>query len=193
MSEYNMNSILRMLDHVDELSDAEISSLLNDKEALADYETIVLIRQAFHSSSDTVVFSQQHLFSRRMVAAIAILLIVVATLGYAAFRFFGKAAQPDPSYIEVPSTEQIITKDTVIGQELTKAPVIFENETLQTILSQMCIHYDVTVKYEQEDIKDIRLFFNWNPSDSLVEVVNLLNQFDHLNLYINGKTLNVRK
>ena len=101
MSDNNMNTILGMLDHVNELSDAEISHFINDKEARACYETIVLVRQAFHSSADTSLYSQGRTSSilnypfsifnsKRIAAALIILLIMVATLGFAAFHFFGR-------------------------------------------------------------------------------------------------------
>ena len=53
--------------------------------------------------------------------------------------------------------------------------------------------YKVNVRYEEEGLADLRLYFNWDSSEDIRDVLFLLNSFDHLHLELDGNTIIVKK
>ena len=44
-------------------------------------------------------------------------------------------------------------------------------------------------KFLSEDVKELRLFFTWNPKESIDKVINKLNQFERLNVKRDGQDI----
>lgn len=191
-----MKSLLDMIDHVEQYSDTEMEHVLGDKETLAFYETIVMVRQALQNKEvpNKSLLVHQGVFWK--VASIIIILFVVGVLGYAAFHFNGEQSREEPT-ITTPSVTTKTPKEEVVNKEKEASPmaktILFENKTLREVLDNMSKAYKVNVRYEEAGLADLRLYFNWDTSEDIHEVLALLNSFDHFHLELEGNTIVVSK
>lgn len=69
--------------------------------------------------------------------------------------------------------------------------LVFEDEPLDVILNRLAPHYGVKVNYKSDAAKSVRLFFKWDSSLSINDVIDQLNTFDRIRLYLDGDTLTV--
>lgn len=191
MNEDKMKSLLDMLDHKEQYTDAEMECILNDKETLAIYETIVMVKQALQPTGTQETRFLQHQTTIWKAASVAIL-FVVGVLCYAAFHFIG-----GQSYEELPAPTSPVTISNTEKEEVKREKesvaipktVIFENRTLREVLEKMSKTYKVNVRYKKDGPANLRLYFNWNPSDDIHDVLILLNSFDHIHLELEGNTI----
>lgn len=197
MNEDKMKSLLDMLDHTGQYTDSEMDCILNDKETLAMYETIVMVRQALQTKEVRRTSFLQHQGIIWKAASIIILLFVMGALSYAAFHFIGGQTREEPATTTLPvsnsrSGEKEENKAKEESPPVAKT-VLFENKTLREVLDKMSEAYKVNVRYEEEGLADLRLYFNWDSSEDIRDVLALLNSFDHFHLQLEGNTIVVRK
>ncbi len=195
MNEDKIKSLLDMIEHVEQYSDTEMEHALNDKDTLAFYETIVMVRQALQTKEvrGKSLLSHQGYFWK--AASVIITLFVVCAIGYAAFHFIGGQSREEPT-ISSSSVSSSRQAEEVVNKEM-EAPmaktVLFENKTLREVLDNVSETYKVNVRYEEAGLADLRLYFNWDTSEDIQEVLALLNSFDHFHLELEGNTIIVNK
>ena len=68
-------------------------------------------------------------------------------------------------------------------------PVVFENTELQTVLTEMASQYKYKVDYRDEATKHIRLYFTWDKTSKLEDVVAMFNKFERISITIENQTL----
>ena len=191
-----MKSLLDMIEHVEQYSDAEMEHALNDKDTLAFYETIVMVRQALQTKNvrGKSLLSHQGPFWK--AASVIITLFVVGAIGYAAFHFIGGQSREEPT-IPISSVTSSRQAEEVVNKEMEEThlakTVLFENKTLREVLDNVSETYKVNVRYEEAGLADLRLYFNWDTSEDIHEVLALLNSFDHFHLELEGNTIVVNK
>ncbi len=69
--------------------------------------------------------------------------------------------------------------------------VIFENETLDTILGRIAASYEVRIVIANPDKGRLRLYFKWDRTKTLEEVVAQLDNFEQINIKLDGRTIKV--
>ena len=197
MNEDKLILLLRMTEHTDTVSDQQLSALLNDREIRAYYETMVWLKQAFQTKTETPSLIRQEQNRRpswaRYAATVVITLLAVASLVVAAVCLSnGKSKDFSPA---VETSESVVEKAQVFDGNT--APAImakktYENETLRAILSDLAQYYGMEVSYATQDTPSLRLHFIWNPTDDIDTVIDLFNHFDHIEINRQGKTLFVK-
>ena len=196
MNEDKINTLLDMIDHAEQYSDSEMERVLNDNENLALYETIVMVRQALQNRNVQGKSLLIHYGVLWKVASVIIILFVVGALGYAAFHFIGGQTREEPT-IMTSSVPANSSEEEMVGNKKEDAymakTILFENKTLRVVLDNVSVAYKVNVRYEETGLADLRLYFNWDTSDDLQEVLALLNSFDHFHLELEGNTIVVSK
>lgn len=65
--------------------------------------------------------------------------------------------------------------------------VVFENESLSQIIDRMAAYYDVDADIQDTEIACLRLYFQWNQSESLEQVVKRLNHFRRFHILMGEK------
>lgn len=83
---------------------------------------------------------------------------------------------------------KVIDSDTVT---IAEDKLIFEDETLDVILNRLAPYYGVKMIYRSDDAKSVRLFFKWESSLSINDVIEQLNTFNRIQLRLDGNTLTV--
>ena len=72
---------------------------------------------------------------------------------------------------------QLAEQDSILHQ-----PVIFEDAELGTILSEVATFYQCETVYKNEKVKHVRLYFTWNKSARIDEIVETFNKFERFHI-----------
>lgn len=70
-------------------------------------------------------------------------------------------------------------------------PIVFENATLETIMTVIGEYYGVSIRYANNETKALRLYFRLDASLPLAEVIGQLNTFDRINITLKDNTLTI--
>lgn len=71
------------------------------------------------------------------------------------------------------------------------ASVLFKDESLEKIMNEVATIYDVEVKFNNDDVSGLHLYYKLNPALSIDEVVSQLNTFEQINIKRNGNILTI--
>ena len=78
------------------------------------------------------------------------------------------------------------TPDTL---SMAAGPRLFEEVPLEQVLAELAAHYGVEVEYRSDDVRSLRLFYQWEPEYSLDKVVEMLNNFEAISIRHEGNQL----
>ena len=70
-------------------------------------------------------------------------------------------------------------------------PVIYDNIPLEKMLPEIAAHYDVKVTFANEEVREFRFRFVWNPQQGIEQVVSDLNRFERLKVTLRDKEITV--
>jgi hypothetical protein len=85
------------------------------------------------------------------------------------------------------SSSPLAEPDTIILQ-----PKLYDNVPLGEIFEELSGYYNVKVVYQNEDAPRLRLFYQWKPEYTLEKVVEMLNNFDWIQIQAENDTLFIR-
>lgn len=133
------------------------------------------------------------LFSRKIAA---VLIFVVASCSVIAVGVsLGIRSKilnhEDITSLDFAATDTLLSKrDAEISSGLPlDTVIIFENKPLDAILSELAPIYGVEVALSAPISKEVRLFFRWDSSMSLPELIEHLNTFERINLTLSNNTI----
>jgi len=125
-------------------------------------------------------------------AAMFVGILMLSGLAYAAFHIVSHKETPK----EQPTKAVAHAQRTTINAQVEKSdtivvpqPKLYDNVPLGEILEEMSDYYHVKVVYRNEDASRLRLFYQWKPEYSLEKVVEMLNNFEWLQLELENDTL----
>ena len=185
---YSDQELEAMMDEIDQMPDVEEAwHLLSEKLRAKSEES---------SSKHEVARADSSLFtlhsSFKKVAAILISIITISGLAFAAVHFMrnheGKPAVTEQQSATVEARTADAARqpaDTTVSMQ----PVVFDNVTLDSILPQIARHYGYTVDFRNEQPKSLRLFFTWNPQDSIQKVTEKMNLFEQFHIVLEEQTI----
>ena len=210
--------ILDIIDHQEKYSDEEIREILQDEECRKLYQTMMEVDSALESPSPIInvdeeweKFSQEHqlqekathpITSWRKLAASIASFVLISGIAFAAIHTYIKRSQEPtqvtadihPEAIKSDSAKQVAAKDSLTHPKPEK-PVIhktFENVAFEQILSEIASYYDLQVKFENNEDKTLRLYYEWNSHSSIENIVKELNQFENVNIELRQNELIVK-
>ena len=126
-----------------------------------------------------------------VIAAIVVVSVVVAaTIG---FNYSYKNDVPSdlPKSIIAPKTE-IAQVDTVVEIEepaTDDVVVVFKEQTLDAMLEKIAKYYGKEVIFKLPETKKLRLYFKWNKSLPIEDVIGQLNSFESFNVKLIGDNI----
>ena len=185
---YSDQELEAMMDEIDQMPDVEEAwHLLSEK---------LRVKSEESSSKHEVARADSSLFtlhsSFKKVAAILISIITISGLAFAAVHFMrnheGKPAETE----QLAATVEARTADAArqpADSTVSTQPVVFDNVTLDSILPQIARHYGYTVDFRNEQPKSLRLFFTWNPQDSIQKVTEKMNLFEQFHIVLEEQTI----
>ena len=208
--------LLKMLEHPEQYTEQQWQDILADDECRELYSLMAKTRSAFVGEqaderlSDEMIDAQwQRLAGEqheraiivplwRKIAAAAVILIACVGIAIAAVHtgFFGlkhnenqpeKVVQQGNNQENTAADEALApTPDTL---SMAAEPRLFEEVPLEQVLAELAGHYGVEVEYRSEDVRSLRLFYQWEPEYSLDKVVEMLNNFEAISIRHEGNRL----
>ena len=131
------------------------------------------------------------------IAASFIGVLLASGIAFAAIQVVRNISTPKP---QLPTTEQTtdtkpvtsLPADTVKADTIPVEPYIFNNVSLDSMLTAIATAHGVGVEFENEAVRQLRFHFVWKREDSLMRVVEKLNTFEAVNISMEDKKLVVR-
>lgn len=211
MDKYDL--VLDIIEHPDKYSSGQLAEIMSEPETREIYNLLCKTEAAIKDSDASDVNSEWEKFSnsrlvrpRRVfswfgsraasIAAIAVSSIVAVAAGIAVtVSVIDHKSEPiaentaiAPSAVAI-STDTIATKCDTVNVNLT--PVMFENESLEKIMNEVANAYRVEVKFKDVNVASLHLYYKFDPSLTLNEVIEQLNTFEQINITRNGNTLTI--
>lgn len=213
--------ILDIIDHQEKYSDEEIREILQDEECRKLYLTMVEVDSALESPSPIInvdeeweKFSQKHqlqeeathpitsITSWRKLAASIAGFVLISGIAFAAIHTYIKRSQETtqvtadthPEVMKSDSAKQVAAKDSLTHPKPEKPAIhkTFENVAFEQMISEIASYYDLQVKFENNEDKTLRLYYEWNSHSSIENVVKELNQFENVNIELQQNELIVK-
>ena len=138
---------------------------------------------------------------RKLAASIAGF-VLISGIAFAAIHTYIKRSQETtqvtadthPEVIKSDSAKQVAATDSLTHPK-PKKPAIhktFENVAFEKMLSEIASYYDLQVKFENNEDKTLRLYYEWNSHSSIENIVKELNQFENVNIELQQNELIVK-
>lgn len=209
--------LFQMLDNPDQYSEAQWQDILADDECRKLYTLMAKTKSAAQSSQineDEIDAEWQRLIQSkqnhaaviplwRKIAAAAAIMIALFGFTYAAVRtgFFGVEkflAPKETTHVEKKTTtkeqetkiEEVLTEEEQVEEVPVKVePHLYDNVPLEQMLNELSAYYHVDVEYRSEDVRSLRLYYQWEPEYPLDKVVEMLSHFETFNIHLEGNKL----
>lgn len=138
---------------------------------------------------------------RKLAASIAGF-VLISGIAFAAIHTYIKRSQEPtqvtadthPEVIKSDSAKQVAAKDSLAHPKPEKPAIhkTFENVAFEQMISEIASYYDLQVKFENNDDKTLRLYYEWNSHSSIENIVKELNQFENVNIELQQNELIVK-
>lgn len=138
---------------------------------------------------------------RKLAASIAGF-VLISGIAFAAIHTYIKRSQETPQVtadthpevIKSDSAKQVAAKDSLTHPKPEKTAIhkTFENVAFEQMISEIASYYDLQVKFENNEDKILRLYYEWNSHSSIENIVKELNQFENVNIELQQNELIVK-
>jgi hypothetical protein len=184
--------------------------MLNDAEAQELMEATAQLKRAIINDEFTMSeqdvedewkeFASKHFAKQKpqhnwlKMAAMFIGILFVSGIAFAAIHMIRhNTGVQEPQPKEQTVRQQAILADNVQGDTAILAePVVFDNVSLDSIAKGIAAWYHMDMDLQNEQACELRFHFIWKPNDSLQEVIEKLNMFEHVDMAIEDGKLIVR-
>ncbi len=216
----NIDRLLDALEHPENYSDAEVEQLLTDPDTREIYDMLHKVADVSAPVPEINIDDEWRCFEAKqpkrrplilrwlsfmasrnaaavVTALVGTLAVVAATIGvthyFNANKEMAQTEQTEPQKQTAIADSNGAQTDT-IPAETTSLPetIVYKGENLERILADMAGYYGVTVKFNQDAAKSLQLYFEWNQSLPLNEVVEQLNNFEQIDITLTDKVLTVK-
>lgn len=138
---------------------------------------------------------------RKLAASIAGF-VLISGIAFAAIHTYIKrnqettqvTADTHPEVIKSDSAKQVAAKDSLAHPKPEKPAIhkTFENVAFEQMISEIASYYDLQVKFENNEDKTLRLYYEWDSHLSIENIVKELNQFENVNIELQQNELIVK-
>ena len=195
----NKEKQLRMLLHPEQHTDEELARMLDSTDIPVpdvnkEWERLVSsehdVQKPVTTTKKAKVYTLNTTVKKMVASFIGVLML--SGIAYAAVQWF---ASPTPAKGTGEATA--MTADTVVTQKQSPLPSesqeetvrIFENAELAGILGEIAAYYQYEVTYKHEEAKHIRLYFTWDKTSKIEDVIATFNKFDRIHITRNEQKL----
>lgn len=138
---------------------------------------------------------------RKLAASIAGF-VLISGIAFAAIHTYIKRSQEPtqvtadthPEVIKSDSAKQVTENDSLTHPKPEKPAIhkTFENVAFEQMISEIASYYDLQVKFENNEDKTLRLYYEWDSHSSIENIVKELNQFENVNIELQQNELIVK-
>ena len=128
-------------------------------------------------------------------AAMFVGILMLSGIAYAAIHIVSHYNAPKEQDTEIIKNSQPSTASSQLAEPDTTAtlqPKLYDNVPLGEIFEELSGYYNVKVVYQNEDAPRLRLFYQWKPEYTLEKVVEMLNNFEWIQIQTENDTLFIR-
>lgn len=195
-NEQKMKRLLEMQEHPERYTEEEIRQLMTDEECRQMYEQMVRATDAMFAEKHKSHAQPKRPTVLYKIAAAFIGLLMLSGIAYAAIHIVSNsrsqqtATATDTMAVASPKIT-IVNSIQAVADSIPQMR-IFENTPLDEMITEIAQYYNKVAVVENEDAHELRLYYKWEPKDSLESVVADLNHFDHVSLAIEDDKLIVK-
>ena len=197
----NIRQLLEMLDNPEAYTEQEIQNIINrDEDTRETYRLMVEAKRSSrqHQADKPIdvnaawqKFNQinkakSHHSGWMKIAASFIGLLLVSGIAFAAIHIVrcvvGGDLKSPTQETQIPNPHHpIVPADTLTTCSIAAPqPIIYDNILLEKMLPEIATHYDTKVTFVNDEARQLRFRFVWNPQKGIDQVVSDLNQFERL-------------
>ena len=206
----NIRQLLEMLDNPEAYTEQEIQDIINrDEDTRETYRMMVEAKRSSRQRQaekpidvdaawqkfNQKIQPQQHSFGWMKIAASFIGVLLVSGIAFAAIQIVRYTLQNTPKTEEVintPKPANVTPTDTLTTDTIaTPQPIIYDNIPLEKMLPEIAAHYDANVTFVNDEARQLRFRFVWNPQKGIDQVVSDLNQFERLTVTLKDNQITV--
>lgn len=205
----NIDRLLDAAEHPERYTDAELDSILQDPDAREAYDLMSKTRGALFNPAEPDIDAEWQRFAATRIVSprcsrfltfvsrhAAALIIGAASLTMVAAGIgIGVSPDRDDTVAVTEATANdsgsresaTATDDTIPANE--PQTVIFKENSLSTILESIASYYGATLVSNKPEAKDLRLYFIWDQSKPLDETIDMLNNFEQIDITLKDNTI----
>lgn len=168
-----------------------------------EWENFSQEHQLQEEATHPIVQEESHpITSWRKLAASIAGFVLISGIAFAAIHTYIKRSQEPtqvtadthPEVIKLDSAKQVAAKDSLTHPKPEKPAIhkTFENVAFEQMISEIASYYDLQVKFENNEDKTLRLYYEWNSHSSIENIVKELNQFENVNIELQQNELIVK-
>ena len=137
--------------------------------------------------------SVQSSFQLRKFAAMFVCILMLSGIAFAAIHIISRSdSHKEKDTVTVSNTSSLthqspLSQDTIVAPQ----PKLYENVPLSDIFDELSTYYQIKAVYRNDASRQIRLFYQWKPEYTIEKVVDMLNNFELLQLELKNDTLYV--
>ena len=134
-------------------------------------------------------------YSLLKFAAMFVGILMLSGIAFAAIHIASHYNAPKEQETKVIKNSQPSTSSPQLAEPDTTAapqPKLYDNVPLGEIFEELSGYYNVKVVYQNEDAPRLRLFYQWKPEYTLEKVVEMLNNFEWIQIQTENDTLFIR-
>lgn len=208
MDKYDI--VLDIIEHPENYTSGQLKEILSDPETRATYNLLCKTSQAINSRQEPDIdaewdkFTTHTTHSRRsflwygnraasIAAIVGTSIVAISACITITVSLINHSSKPDAVDTTTMPATSATTTDSIINDSIgtTPKPILFENETLATIMTEISKVYGVEVEYNNKDAASLHLYYKFNPSLSLNEIIEQLNTFEQINIKQDGNHLTI--
>lgn len=168
-----------------------------------EWENFSQEHQLQEEATHPIVQEESHpITSWRKLAASIAGFVLISGIAFAAIHTYIKRSQEPtqvtadthPEVIKSDSAKQVAATDSLTHPKPEKPAIhkTFENVAFEQMISEIASYYDLQVKFENNEDKTLRLYYEWNSHSSIENIVKELNQFENVNIELQQNELIVK-
>ena len=121
-------------------------------------------------------------------------ILMLSGIAFAAIHIISHSDSHKEKDTVAVSDASLLTRQSPLLQDTIAAPQpkLYENVPLGEIFEELSAYYNVKVVYQNEDAPRLRLFYQWKPEYKLEKVVEMLNNFEWIQIQTGNDTLFIK-
>ncbi|MDE6586859.1 MAG: DUF4974 domain-containing protein [Paramuribaculum sp.] len=211
MDKYDL--VLDIIEHPEKYTSGQLADIMSDSETREIYNLLCKADAAIEANEEVDVdaewenFSEKHAVRPRRskfwfgsraasIAAIIGTSIVAVAAGIAvSVATVDNKPKPSAENIAVAQSVTTVSADTLTAHSDTALvnliPIMFDNEPLEKIMEEVAVVYGVEIAFNNKEAALLHLYYKFDPSLPLTEVVEQLNTFEQIKIKQNGNILTI--
>jgi len=126
-------------------------------------------------------------------AAMFVGILMLSGIAIAAIQSLTHSSSPNgEESIYTQAQDTVVKHSTPASTGREAGARIYDNVPLGEIFKELSDYYNVKVVYQNEDAPRLRLFYQWKPEYTLEKVVEMLNNFEWIQIQAENDTLFIR-